>query len=528
MQRACALKADHAPTLNNLGNALVATDRLDEAIDAYRRAIEAPDTPVSSYFNLGHALVRKGDAAAAYLAFSRACELDPTLLSARAPRASLGRVLAEWTHADADAEALLGEPPAHDPAPVDPGALLSLALPAPVQRRYADAHARQLRKSAATAAEVRPVPRRDSNRPLRVAYLSADLRGHAVGYLLAPVLESHDPRRVTCFAYGWSNGPPDATRTRIQRAVGRYRDVTARTDAELRTLMAQDEIDIAVDLMGYTGLARPSLYTRRVAPVQLGWLGYPGTLGEGMLDWLIADAFIIPPEAESCYAERILRLPDTYLPYDPKRIVAAARARADYGLPATALVLASLGPVHKITPRQFALWMELLRELPEAVLWLGHMARDPQARLRAAARAAGIDPGRLVIAATLADNAEHLARYRVADLVLETYPYGAHSTAADALYVGCPIVTRVGDSFASRVSGSIASAAGMPELITHNAEEYRARVLELGRDTAQRRALRERLVARRATCPLFDLGRFVRALEDAFEHSHRMAVAEHG
>ena len=528
MQRACVLKADHAPTLNNLGNALVTAHRLEEGIDAYRRAIEAPDAPVSSYFNLGHGLVRKGDAATAYRAFSRACELDPTLLSARGPRASLGQVLADWTHADADAEALLGEPQPHDPATVDPGALLSLALPAAVQRRYADAYARFLRESPGAAAAAPPVPRRAGGRPLRVGYLSADLRGHAVGYLLAPVFEAHDPSRVSCFAYSWSSAPPDATRTRIQRAVVSYREVTACSDAAVRTLMAEDEIDIAVDLMGHTALARPSLYARRVAPAQVGWLGYPGTMGKGMLDWLIADAFIIPPEAEPCYAESILRLPGTYLPYDPKRAVAAARTRAEYGLPATALVLASLGPVHKIAPQQFRIWMEVLRELPEAVLWLGHMAPDPLARLRGAARSAGIDPARLFIAASLADNAEHLARYQVADLVLDTFPYGAHSTAADALHVGCPIVARVGDSFASRVSGSILSAAGLPELITHTAEGYQARVLELARDAAQRRVLRERIAARRATCPLFDLGCFVRALEDAFERIHRTAVARNG
>jgi len=522
MQRACTLKADHAPTLNNLGNALVAADRLEEAIDAYRRAIEAPDAPVSCYYNLGHALVRQGDAATAYRAFSRACEMDPTLLSARAPRASLGFVLADWTHADADADALLGEPSPHDPAAVDPGALLTLALPAPVQRRYADAYARFLRNShgGAEATPLVPRPRREADRPLRIGYLSADLRGHAVGYLLAPVLEAHDPGRVRCFAYSWSSAAADATRTRIQHAVVGYRDVAGYSDAAVRTLLAEDEIDIAVDLMGHTALARPSLYARRLAPAQVGWLGYPGTMGEGMLDWLIADAFIIPPEAEPCYAERILRLPGSYLPYDPKRAVAAARTRAEYGLPATALVLASLGPVHKIAPQQFRIWMEVLRELPEAVLWLGHMARDPLARLQAAARSAGIDPGRLLIAASLADNAEHLARYRIADLVLDTYPYGAHSTAADALHVGCPVVARVGDSFASRVSGSILSAAGVPELIMHSAEQYRTRVLELARDPAQRRALRERIAARRATCSLFDLGSFVHALEDAFERIH--------
>jgi predicted O-linked N-acetylglucosamine transferase (SPINDLY family) len=521
MQKACRQNPNHAPTLNNLGNALQAANRLDEAIDCYRRAIEAPDAAIASYLNLGLALVQRGDPEAAYIAFSRACEIDPTVLSARAPRASLGRILAEWTHLDADVEALIAEPPAHDPATLDPGPLLSLALPPIVQRRYADAYARHLRKLMGDwppPAKPMSMRRHVKGKPLRVAYLSADLREHAVGYLLAPLFEAHDRSRVTCYAYSWYQWRSDQTRSRIQRAVDQFRDVSGRTDAELRDILAEDEIDIAVDLMGHTSFARPSLYTDRIAPVHVGWLGYAGTMGEGMLDWLIADSFIIPEGAEKYYAERIYKLPGTYLPYDPARRVATPRSRAAYGLPESALVLASLGPVRKITPQMFGVWMDILKQLPEAVLWLGHMPGRPETSLRSAAGAAGVDPGRLVFATPMADNADHLARYHAADIVLDTFPYGAHSTAADALRVGCPIVALVGENFASRVSGSIVSAAGMPELITRDVAEYRERVIALGSDAALRRELRARIAERRSDCSLFDLKTFTRQLEQAYEY----------
>jgi predicted O-linked N-acetylglucosamine transferase (SPINDLY family) len=253
-----------------------------------------------------------------------------------------------------------------------------------------------------------------------------------------------------------------------------------------------------------------------MAPVQVGWLGYPGTTGGRFIDYLIADEYIIPRTHEAHFTERIVRLPHGYLAYDPTSPVAAPLSRAEYGLPERAVVLACLGQTRKINPLAFDAWMGVLREQPDAVLWLACAYPPAIENLRREAQARGVPGERLIFAQFAPSRADYLARYRVVDLTLDTFPYGSHTTAADSLSAGCPLVAVTGETFASRVSGSILRAAGLPELITGSLEEYRALVLDLTRDAARRERLRDRLAALRGTSPLFDPSRFVSALEHAY------------
>jgi predicted O-linked N-acetylglucosamine transferase (SPINDLY family) len=234
------------------------------------------------------------------------------------------------------------------------------------------------------------------------------------------------------------------------------------------------------------------------------------------MDYIVADDFIIPAGHESHFAEQVLRLPNTYLPYDRTRNAVPAVSRAEYGLPEDATVLVCLGQVRKINPPLFDIWMDVLNRLPKTVLWLAHTHRPAMQNLRREAQKRGVAPERLIFAVPVSDNAEHLARYRAADLALDTFPYGSHSTAADSLWMGCPLIALVGETFAARVSGSILRTAGAEELITYTPEDYRSLILQVAQDDGRRLELRARLEAQRLTCPLFDIERFTRSLERAY------------
>jgi predicted O-linked N-acetylglucosamine transferase (SPINDLY family) len=271
-----------------------------------------------------------------------------------------------------------------------------------------------------------------------------------------------------------------------------------------------------VDLKGYTRDARPGIFAARAAPVQVNWLGYPGTMATACMDYLLGDATVTPAEAQPHYQEALVRLPDTYQPNDRQRSIAPeVPSRAACGLPAQGFVFCCFNNSWKILPAQFTAWMRLLLALPGSVLWLIDEGAATQANLRREAAAQGVAPGRLVFAPRL-PLAEHLARHALADLFLDTLPYNAHTTASDALWAGLPVLTQLGEAFAGRVAASLLRAVGLAELVVATADDYAALALALARDPARLAALRQRLAATRGTAPLFDTDRFARQLEAAF------------
>lgn len=350
-------------------------------------------------------------------------------------------------------------------------------------------------------------------RRLRVGYLSSDLREHAIGHLMGEMFGLHDRGTIEVFAYYCGIAQEDATKRRIRGSVEHWRDITPLDDDAALELMRADGIDILVDVNGHTRGARTRLVARRPAPAIVNWLGYPGTMGSPYHHYIIADRHIIPEGSEQLYSERVLRLP-CYQPNDRARPTGADRppTRTEAGLPEEAMVFCSFNGTQKITPFVFGRWMEILRQVPGSVLWLLKGGDAAERTLRARAAEAGVAPERLVFAPPAA-NRDHLARYVLADLFLDTLPYGAHTTASDALWMGVPVLTVPGRGFAARVCASLVRAAGLPEMVCGSAEEYVRRAVAFGLDRTSLKPYRQRLLDGRGSALLFDTPRLVRQLE---------------
>ena len=368
-----------------------------------------------------------------------------------------------------------------------------------------------------------PVPEAPEPRRLRIGYVSSDLREHAVGFLSCEIYGLHDRASVEVFAYYCGPEADDPVQARIRAGVDHWADINQLTDRQAAARIADDGIDILVDLNGYSRDGRLGLFALRPAPVVVNWLGFPGTMGTPHHHYLIADPVVLPPGHERYVTERVKRLPACYQPNDRNRAVAAHRpGRAEAGLPEGAVVFCCFNGSQKVNHFTFRRWMRILAAVPDSVLWLLSGSEGGDARLRQAAADHGIAPERLVFA-DKRRNPEHLARYNLADLFLDTAPYGAHTTASDALWMGVPVLTAPGRAFASRVCASVVTAAGLPELVCDSFEDYVARAIELGRDRAALAALRAKLAANRDACALFDTPALVRGLEALY----REMWAEH-
>ena len=360
---------------------------------------------------------------------------------------------------------------------------------------------------------------------LRIGYVSPDFREHPVSHLMSGIIEHHDRSRFEVI--GISVGSDDCSRfrARLERAFDRFIDVAGQGALQIAQRIREMEIDILVDLAGYTSDGRPDVFALRPAPVQATYLGYPGTLGTDYYDYLIADRHVIPPEHQAFYDERVVYLPHCYLPTDDTvRASDRTPTRAECGLPETGPVLCAFSHNFKMHPAVFGRWMSILQRLLGSVLWLNSRSPAIQQRLRAAAQERGVDPDRLVFAGRVPAVEDHLARYRLADLLLDTWPYNAHTTAADALMMGLPVVTYMGDAFPARVAGSLLHAIGLPELVTHTLNDYEALVVQLVQDPARLQAVKVRLAGNRNTHPVFDTQCFCADLEAVFSAMHAAAA----
>ncbi|MCR6480538.1 UDP-N-acetylglucosamine-peptide N-acetylglucosaminyltransferase [Variovorax sp. ZS18.2.2] len=409
---------------------------------------------------------------------------------------------------------------------------LALATPRftpPLLLAGAQRHVRRLLGDRATAA---PLIARGHHYPghrrLRIGYIGGDFYYQATSYLLAGVLEHHDHEQfeLVCFDFSRDDtaeaGLTDASRdqrkafrARLEGCFDRVVSLHALNAAECARQVREAEIDVAVYISRPVD-ERFAMLAHRPAPVQVAYLFYPGTTGAPFIDYLVADAIVVPTEAEANYSERILRLPNCYQPHDHRRAEPAAVTRADFNLPPDALVLANFNQCYKTTPEVFALWCELLRGQPDAVLWLRGGPPEANANLQAQAALRGVAAHRIVFGAPVSVHL-HLGRLRhCVDLVLDTFPYGGHTLTSDALWAGVPVVTRMGDTFASRVAASLLNAVGLPELVTHSAADYLACARALCADASRRQRLRDHLARVRGSCPLFDTARYTRDLEAAY------------
>ena len=547
LERAVTVASDFAPLWFAHATALVNVGRRDEALVSYQRAIDLKPDYVEALINSGVLLRDLQQHLVALTRFQQALAAQPDNVTALSNAATLLIEFKRGEEAVALLERLLAISPNHDYAPgmlcheklqgcdwrgfealsqrviegIRAGQRSSKSLGLMAISDSAEDHQRSARLFARQRYPVTAVPlwrgERYRHDRIRLAYVSPDLREHPVGHLMAGIFERHDKNRFETVAISLGIDDGSRLRERMVRSFDRFIDARAMTAPQIAALMRELEIDVAVDLAGYTADSRSDIFTHRPAPVQVNYLGYPGTLGTTCMDYILADRHVIPAEHRQHYDEQVVYLPDAYLP--PASGLAIAEAtpdRADCGLPATGVVFCSFNHDYKILPAVFAVWMRLLQQVPGSVLWLMSRSERSQTNLRASAQAAGVDPARLVFAQRVPRVEDHLARYRLADLFLDTHPYNAHSTAADALLAGLPVLTCSGQSFPSRVAGSLLHAAGLPELITHSIDEYERLALELARDPARLAALKARLAEQQRGCVLFDVDGFTRHLEATY------------
>jgi predicted O-linked N-acetylglucosamine transferase (SPINDLY family) len=388
---------------------------------------------------------------------------------------------------------------------------------------HADAPEVQLACARAFVADrypARPAPARPpraARERVRIAYVSSDFHEHATAYLAAGLFETHDRSRFEVSALSFSPPAAGPLRQRLEGAFDRFIDVGRQSDDEVAALMRTLAVDIAVDLKGFTGGARTGIFARRPAPVQVNYLGYPGTMGAEYIDYIVADRHVIPPADRIHYAEQVIYLPHCYQPNDPQRPrPTEAPARADCGLPGRGFVFCSFNQPYKISPPLFSVWMDLLRKVPDSVLWL--LTGNPLStrNLQTAAQVAGVEPSRIVFAPHI-ELAQHLARYRHADLFLDSMPCTAHTTASDALWMGVPVLTVTGETFAGRVATSLLHAVGLPELCTTSLGQYATAAVRLAETPAALAELKAHLDTGRERFPLFDIAGYTASLEAAYQ-----------
>jgi protein O-GlcNAc transferase len=352
---------------------------------------------------------------------------------------------------------------------------------------------------------------------VRIAYLSADFNWHATAYLMAELFELHDRTRFEVLGVSFGVDDKSNMRSRLIKSFDQFHDVRFKTDSDVAKMLNELEVDIAVDLKGHTGDSRPAILAYRPAPIQVNYLGYPGTMAGDFIDYVIADKIVLPFDQEAFYTEKIVHLPDCYQVNDSKRRISThTPMRWEAGLQNEGFVFCCFNNSFKITAPMFDVWMRLLKAVESSVLWLlaDNAGAAPNLRKEAAAR--GVDPARLVFAVRVPPE-DHLARHRLADIFLDTLPCDAHTTASDALWAGLPLITCRGETFAARVAASLLNAVGLSELVTNSLDEYESLALQLARDKKTLSAIRAKLAANRDTCPLFDTNRFRRHIEAAYK-----------
>lgn len=511
LDAAIALDPRDADALIGKGVALKALRRLPEAIETYRRASEAVPRNINAHFNLGNALVLLKRNSEARQFYECAWALDNRNAEVLSALIRSMQITWEWQELAALQQRMVHDV-ASQRAITNPFNLLGVADDPGLHQIAARAYTRET-LPLAPAAKPPPAAPRDK---LRIGYFSADLHNHATMHLLAGVLECHDRDAFEIHAFSYGPEIEDAMRARARATVDHFHECARLSDGAIIATARKAGIDIAIDLKGYTQDARLGPFAARVAPLQVSYLGYPGTVGADFLDYILADATVLPMDQQPFYDEKIIHMPDSYQANDDRRAIAPATpSRAEAGLPAEGFVYCCFNNAYKITPEIFASWMRILAAVPGSVLWLLRNEEDAMARLRGAAQAQGVDPARLVFGPSL-PSAQHLARHRLADLFLDTLPYNAHTTASDALWAGLPVLTQMGEAFAGRVAASLLKAVGLPEMITRDTAAYEALAVALGQDAARAAALKAKLAAALPGAPLFDTPRFTRHLEAAF------------
>ncbi|MQQ10181.1 tetratricopeptide repeat protein [Epibacterium sp. SM1979] len=512
LKHASDLAPTNARVLFNYASALRIAGQMDAAQEMLEKAIEHDQSLQPAHFNLGqlHVLNGRNEDALPYL--ERATELSGSNDHARAAKLHAMAHLNDWRWVDeyASSRRFLGlQGIACSPfllmAMEDNPDLLRIRTQA-----YAGEQIPQLTAPTRTAPLSRP-------QRLRIGYFSADFHSHATMHLMGGMFQAHDRDRFEIFAYSFGPNVDDEGRAQVRDNVDHFIEASAMSDADLAKRAHDDRLDIAIDLKGFTSGNRSAIFGARLAPIQIAYLGYPGSMGTNVYDYMITDWQVCPPGSERHYDEHLLRMPHSYQVNDRNRQTSdRVFSRSECGLPENGFVFCCFNNSYKITPQEFDIWMRLLDQVDGSVLWLLETSATSKANLRTEAQARGISPDRLIFAPRM-DQADHLARHNLADLFLDTFVVNAHTTASDALWAGLPVLTMAGKQFAARVSASLLSAVGLPELITHSPAAYERHALAIAQDPLRLADIKARLNANRLTTPLFDTQCFTRDFEEGLD-----------
>jgi len=508
--RALALSPLHIPALFNRANALRQLKRHNEGIASYDRVIALKPDHAEAHNGRGALLQELRRFPEALAAYDVAYRLDPDLDYVQGRRLHVKMAMCNWSNLDTE-RAMLGARAAETGKASEPFEFLCLSSSAEAQLRCAGAFAddRYPIRGAWHGA-------RRTHRKLRIGYVSGELREQATAYLTAGLFECHDRERFEVSAI--ATGPNDLSpmRTRLEQAFDRFHDVSTEADRRIADLIRAEEIDILVNLNGYFGLERTAIFAQRPSPIQVNYLGFPGTMGVPFMDYIVADRIVLPEDQQNYFAEKVAYLPYTYQPNDRKRSQSgAALSRKACGLPETGIVFCCFNNTHKFTPELFDVWMRLLAATPESVLWVLETNQAVPENLKREALERGVAPERIVCAPVV-KLADHLSRVRLADLFLDTLPHNAHTTASDSLWCGVPVITCLGTTFAGRAAASLLNAVSLGDLVTQTLDEYEALALRLANDPERLQALKARLGANRDSAALFDTPGYTRLLEAAY------------
>ena len=510
--RAIQISPEYAEAHDNRGNALVELKRLDEAIASYDMAIALRPDFAEPHNHRGNTLYSMKQHAAAIASYENVLRINPDFEFQFGMLQSARMQLCDWQ--DFDHRILLLEEKIRAGAKASPPfSALALIDSSQLHRTCAETYANEKFPPASKAPAFARRPRSDR---IRIGYYAGDYYNHPVAFLIAGLFELHDRARFEVIAFSSGPNKQDEMRKRLEMSFDRFIDVRDSSDEEVARMSRDMGIDIAIDLSGFTADGRTGIFSHRAAPIQVNYLGYPGTMGASYIDYIIADNLVIPPESRQYYTEKIVAMPDSYQVNDRKRVIADRQfSREELGLPAAGFVFCCFNNNFKITPGTFDSWMRLLKAVDGSVLWLFEDNQTAADHLRGEAQKRGVSAERLVFAHRM-PLGDHLARHRAADLFIDTLPYNAHTTCSDALWAGLPVLTLVGESFAARVAASLLNAVGLPELVTSTPAQYEALAIELATNPRKLAGIKQTLAENRLVAPLFDTARFARHIEAAY------------
>ncbi len=520
-QKATQVEPANVAAHFNLGNALRELGQPEQAAASYRAALKLDSSDADTHNNLGNVLRELGRLDEAIACYKAALRLNPTLHHAKVHLVHQKQHICDWRGLNKDVEEIRKWVADVPQAQISPFAFL--AMPNTTAAEQQKCAQNWLRNRFSKLINNKNINFTYSDKPrkkLRVGYLSGDFRLHPLAFLITELIELHDHSQFEIFAYSYARDDKTPERKRLEKAFDYFVDIRPLSLTAAAQRINADKIDILVDLTGFTQASRSGIAALRPAPINVNWLGFAGTMGDlngaALFDYLLSDAFITLPEQAAFYSESLALLPDCYQPNDSKRPIGKASSRKDCKLPENTFVFCCFNQSFKILPAMFDIWMRLLKAKAGSVLWLLECNPWAKDNLRREAELRGIDASRLIFAPRV-PVAEHLARHALADLFLDTLPYNAHTTCSDALWMGLPVLTCAGETFASRVAGSLLMAANLPELVTNSLEAYELKALQLANNPGQLAEISHKLTQNKEGLPLFATQQFARHLEQAYQ-----------